>query len=130
MCSSNLHLLGTVINLSNYKKRVYNFSMCPFYRDDILSPPLSNQIELYYSIGMNYKLCAKYIEEFILDKRLKSKKLADGGGLHLLVTNTGKCWRYNYRINHKQKTLALGTYPEVSMRAARQAQSTRTSVIT
>jgi hypothetical protein len=35
-------------------------------------------------------------------------KLADGGGLVLLLKENGKYWRLNYRFLGKQKTLALG----------------------
>lgn len=49
----------------------------------------------------------------------KVSKLSDGGGLFLLVTPTCKSWRYSYRINQKQKTLSLGTYPEISLTEAR-----------
>ena len=50
-------------------------------------------------------------------------KLADGGGLHLLVKSTGgKLWRLSYRYNKKQKTLALGAYPAVTLSDARQAR--------
>ncbi len=50
----------------------------------------------------------------------KSYKLADGGGLCLLVSATGRYWRYNYRFGGKFKTLALGTYPDVSLARARE----------
>lgn len=46
-------------------------------------------------------------------------KHADGGGMYLLVTSAGKYWRINYRFDGKRKTLALGTYPEVSLAKAR-----------
>jgi integrase len=49
----------------------------------------------------------------------KSIKLSDGFGLYLLITKTGKYWRMNYRFAGKQKTLAFGTYPEVSLSNAR-----------
>lgn len=46
--------------------------------------------------------------------------LSDGGGLRLLVKSNGtKCWRFNYRFGKKQKTLALGVYPDVSLKEAR-----------
>ena len=49
------------------------------------------------------------------------RKIADEKGLYLLVTSTGsKLWRLKYRINGKEKKLALGAYPEVSLKAARQ----------
>ncbi|MCP5191203.1 MAG: integrase arm-type DNA-binding domain-containing protein, partial [Pseudomonadales bacterium] len=52
----------------------------------------------------------------------KPRKMADGGGLHLLVQPNGaKYWRYKYRYAGKEKLLALGVYPEVSLKAARQA---------
>ena len=47
-------------------------------------------------------------------------KLADGGGLYLLVKAGGKYWRMDYRFADKRKTLALGVYPEVSLAKARQ----------
>ena len=50
----------------------------------------------------------------------KPWNVADGGGLHLLVApNGGRYWRYNYRFHGKQKTLALGVYPDVTLAMAR-----------
>jgi integrase len=49
----------------------------------------------------------------------KRKKLADGGGMYLLVTPTGKYWRLDYRFAGKRKTLALGVYDDVSLKRAR-----------
>lgn len=46
-------------------------------------------------------------------------KHTDGQGLILLVTSSGKYWRLNYRYTGKQKTLALGVYPAVSLAKAR-----------
>jgi integrase len=46
-------------------------------------------------------------------------KHSDGGGLHLHITPSGKYWRLAYRFNTKQKTLALGVYPDVSLLQAR-----------
>jgi integrase len=50
----------------------------------------------------------------------KPRKLSDGGGLYLLINKTGKYWRYNYRYLKKQKTLALGVYPEITLSTARE----------
>jgi len=51
----------------------------------------------------------------------KKMTLFDGGGLFLLVTPTGgKLWRFKYRYDGKQKLLALGSYPEISLLDARQ----------
>lgn len=47
-------------------------------------------------------------------------KHSDGHGLFLLVKSAGKYWRLSYRYLGKQKTLALGVYPEVSLAKARQ----------
>jgi integrase len=47
-------------------------------------------------------------------------KLTDGGGLYLLVTSTGsKLRRFAYRFGGKQRTLALGIYPAVTLKLAR-----------
>jgi integrase len=46
--------------------------------------------------------------------------LSDEKGLRLLVkTNGAKYWRLKYRFQGKQKTLAIGVYPEVSLKEAR-----------
>lgn len=51
----------------------------------------------------------------------KQVKLFDGGGLFLLVTPSGgKLWRLKYRHEGKEKLLALGAYPEISLADARQ----------
>ena len=66
----------------------------------------------------------------------KPKKSSDGGGLYLFVqpdkitrnenddkdtiTAGGKYWRLAYRFDGKQKTLALGVYPAVSLADARE----------
>lgn len=55
------------------------------------------------------------------DTTKKVTKLSDGGGLFLLVTMSGgKLWRLQYRFDGKQKLLALGQYPAVSLADARQ----------
>lgn len=49
----------------------------------------------------------------------KPYKLAAGGGLYLLVhPNGSKYWRYKYRIGGKEKTMALGVYPETTLAKA------------
>jgi hypothetical protein len=48
--------------------------------------------------------------------------LTDGGGLHVLVMPNGaKYWRYNYVLDGKAKTLALGQYPAIKLKEAREA---------
>lgn len=45
----------------------------------------------------------------------------DGGGLYLEAKpNGGRYWRLKYRFGGKEKLLALGVYPEVSLKDARQ----------
>ena len=46
--------------------------------------------------------------------------MTDGGGMYLFVhTNGGKYWHLDYRHTSKQKTLALGVYPDVTLADAR-----------
>jgi integrase len=56
---------------------------------------------------------AKYIGRPAGDKH------SDGGGLFLLVKSGGKYWRMAYRYGGKQKTLAFGAYPAVTLAQAR-----------
>lgn len=59
----------------------------------------------------------------------KPYKMTDGGGLFLLVQPTGsKWWRYKYRYGGKEKLLALGSYPEVTLAEVREhhAQARKT----
>ncbi|WP_321840995.1 Arm DNA-binding domain-containing protein [Paraburkholderia bannensis] len=50
----------------------------------------------------------------------KPQKLFDGGGLYLFVTpEGGKYWRLKYRFGGKERKLALGVYPRVTLEAAR-----------
>jgi len=51
----------------------------------------------------------------------KQQKLSDGRGMYLLVhPNGSKYWRMDYRFGGKQKTLALGVYPDISLAQARE----------
>lgn len=61
----------------------------------------------------------------------KEVKLFDGGGLFLLIAPlklgpggkpipTSKLWRLKYKFQGKEKKLALGAYPEISLADARQ----------
>jgi len=61
-----------------------------------------------------------HIRSVKVPKGKRQVKLADSGGLYLLVTATGgKLWRFDYRYAGKRKTLALGRYPDVSLKKAR-----------
>ncbi|MBF0614214.1 MAG: integrase arm-type DNA-binding domain-containing protein [Magnetococcales bacterium] len=49
------------------------------------------------------------------------KSVADERGLSILVQPNGaKWWRFRYRFDGKQKLLALGVYPDVSLKQARE----------
>ena len=57
-------------------------------------------------------------------------KLNDGFGLYLLVTPTGgKLWRFKYRFANKPKLLSFGSYPEISIAAARRKREEARSLI-
>src|SRR5512139_315216 len=50
----------------------------------------------------------------------KPIKLADGGGMYLLLRTDGsRHWRLDYRFEGKRRTLHLGMYPEVTLAEAR-----------
>src|SRR3954466_9529384 len=50
----------------------------------------------------------------------KRRKLSDGGGLQLWVQTSGtRLWQLAYRFRGRQRQLALGPYPEVSLAEAR-----------
>jgi integrase len=51
----------------------------------------------------------------------KTYKLFDSGGLYLEVTTAGrKYWRWKYRFGGKEKRLAFGVYPDVTLKMARE----------
>lgn len=50
----------------------------------------------------------------------KPIRMFDGGGLYLEISPSGgKLWRLKYRFDGKEKRLAIGTYPEISLLEAR-----------
>lgn len=56
--------------------------------------------------------------------KAKPYKIADGKGLFLLVQASGaKYWRLKYFFGGKEKLLALGVYPEISLTEARERRS-------
>jgi len=56
--------------------------------------------------------------------------LADGGGLYLLVNPTGsRLWRLKYRIEGKEKLLAIGPYLELSISPRRGSGATTSKAI-
>lgn len=76
-------------------------------------------MELTFRAGFSMKLTDQAVKRIKLDGT--AQKLSDGGGLFVLVTAQGsKLWRLAYRFGGKQKTLALGKYPEVTLAMARE----------
>ena len=51
----------------------------------------------------------------------KARKFFDGNGLFLYVAPSGtKSWRVKYRFQGREKLLTLGTYPQLSLKEARE----------
>ena len=68
--------------------------------------------------GATNKLTSKELEN--AKPEAKTRRLSDGGGLYLEITPNGsKYWRLAYRFAGKQKTFALGVYPQVKAPEAR-----------
>ena len=60
----------------------------------------------------------------------KPQKLADGGGLCLLVSPTGaKLWRWRYRFEGTEKMMALGEFPLVTLKEARERHAAARKVL-
>jgi integrase len=54
----------------------------------------------------------------------KAYRMSDGGGMYLSVTPSGgKLWRWAYSFAGKEKLMALGKYPAVSLALARERHS-------
>lgn len=55
----------------------------------------------------------------------KPYKIYDEKGLYLeIAPNGSKYWRFKYRFTKKEKRLALGVYPEISLKEAREKRDT------
>src|SRR5271166_1729847 len=62
--------------------------------------------------------------------RIKPYKIADGEGLFLLITPAGgKYWRLKYFFAGKEKLLALGIYPDVTLADARDRRAQARKVL-
>lgn len=61
----------------------------------------------------------------------KAQKLSDAGGLYLLVhPNGSKYWRLKYRFLGKEKVLAIGIYPQVTLSEARTSRDDAKKLLT
>jgi integrase len=68
-------------------------------------------------------LTDKKIQSAKFEKFGKRTKLSDGAGLYLDIQPSGRYWRMKYRFDGKEKTLALGVYPDVSLKLARERRT-------
>ncbi len=54
----------------------------------------------------------------------KAYKLFDRDNLYLIVRLTGtKSWKFDFRLNGKRDTYAIGSYPDTSLKDAREQQT-------
>ncbi len=75
------------------------------------------------------KLTDRQIKSASFEKYGKRTKLSDGAGMYLDIQPSGKYWRMKYRFGGKEKTLALGVYPDVPLKLARQRRSEARALI-
>ena len=60
----------------------------------------------------------------------KAYKLADGGGLYMeVMPNGSRYWRMKYRFAGKEKRLAFGVFPEVTLAEARQSRESARAIL-
>jgi integrase len=78
----------------------------------------------YSSTGRNRRTPVKLTDTKVRKAKPAAKmyRMSDGHGLYMQVQPNGtKCWHYGYRFEGKQRLLSLGTYPVVTLAAAREA---------
>src|SRR5450755_4744366 len=62
--------------------------------------------------------------------KAKPYKITDGEGMFLLLTPSGsKYWRFKYHYGSKEKLLAFGVFPEVSLGDARERRAQARKVL-
>lgn len=60
----------------------------------------------------------------------KTYRLPDGHGLYLEIRPTGsKYWRFKYRYGGKEKMLAIGVYPNITLKEAREERERARSLL-
>ena len=65
-----------------------------------------------------------------LKPREKAYRLGDAGGLYVEVaTNGSRYWRMKYRVAGKEKRLAFGVYPDVSLADAREKRDAAKKIL-
>ncbi len=71
--------------------------------------------------GVDMPLSNVKIKQAKPEPEPKRYKLTDEHGLYLIVTpKGGRWWRFDYRYEGKRKTLSMGTYPDISLKKARE----------
>ena len=91
--------VGTVVGILSTK---CGYGTYPHFEGSLWDSQLSKEIDNANPIGKPYKL-------------------ADDGGLCLLIVPSGsKLWRWRYRFDGKEKMMALGEYPLVTLKEARE----------
>jgi integrase len=81
----------------------------------LLLVPTKSQIS-----GTNMPLTDTFVRQVKHSGRPAGDKYTDSLALYLHVKEAGKYWRMSYRFNGKQRLLALGVYPAVTLARARQ----------
>ncbi|MBX7116384.1 MAG: integrase arm-type DNA-binding domain-containing protein [Myxococcaceae bacterium] len=75
-------------------------------------------------VGGTNKLREFEIKAWIRNPNRTPKKLFDGDGLFLQVTDAGSAvWRLRYRFAGKDRLFTIGHYPEIGTKAAREART-------
>ena len=82
-------------------------------------PKKSTPPNSHYLKGLPMALTATKVKNAVIKE--KPYKLSDEKGMYLLVSPNGsKRWRLKYRHIGKEKTLAFGVYPDISLAQARE----------
>ncbi|HEY5263430.1 MAG TPA: Arm DNA-binding domain-containing protein, partial [Steroidobacteraceae bacterium] len=79
-----------------------------------------------------YSLTDTAIKHTLRDAKgaLKAQKLVDEKGLFLLVKPTGAAlWRFRYVLRGKENSVSLGSYPDTSLKRAREKRDTERRLI-
>ena len=71
-------------------------------------------------VKAHVKAARAWLEAGVNPPEGKSWKMADGGGLTLVLTRAGTpAWRVRFRLGGKERDFAAGTYPEIGLQEAR-----------
>jgi len=88
------------------------------HRNTVIFDGIFEIAEMRYRQGAAMALTDTFVKQ-VKPIKPSGDKYADGGGMYLVVKESGKYWRMDYRYLGRRRTLALGVYPEVSIVKAR-----------